>query len=190
MSQAKKIMKQARLEVRSLYGAEDDGSPVDILISCDRTWQRCGFSSYFGAVFVITHETGKVLDYAVKSKFCKAYKHWEAKDHTTEEYKEWKESHAPDCSVNFLGSAGSMKPKETLDMFQLSLSHGLCYKWLISDGDSDTCSPVTRPTIRERPPLVEKVDCVGHVQKNGNSLTQPEGAVKEQRKSFFSVSLL
>ena len=152
MSQAKESMKRPRLEVRSLYGAEDDGSPVDVLISCNGTWQRHGFSSYFGAVFVIAHEPGKVLDYVVKSKFCKACKHWEAKDHTTEEYKEWKESHAPDCSVNFSGSAGSMKPKETLDMFRSSLSHGLRYKWLISDGDSDTCSPITRPTIRERPP--------------------------------------
>ena len=63
--QAGESMKQARHEVRSWYGAKDDSSTVDILVSCDGTWQRRGFSSFFGAVFVIA----KIIDYIVKSKF-------------------------------------------------------------------------------------------------------------------------
>ena len=38
--QAGESMKQARHEVRSWYGAKDDSSTVDILVSCDGTWQR------------------------------------------------------------------------------------------------------------------------------------------------------
>ena len=161
--QAGESMKQARHEVRSWYGAEDD--TVDILVSCDGTWQCRGFSSFFGAVFVIAHETGKVIDYIVKSKFCKACKHWEAQDHTTDEYKAWKESHTPVCSTNFSGSAGSMEPKGTLEIFQSSLSYGLRYKWLISDGDSKTHALLLREQPYGKDYLVEKVDCVGHVQK-------------------------
>ena len=55
---------------------------IDILISCDRMWQKRGFSSLFGAVFVIAYETGKVIDYTVLSKRCSGCKKWEGKDQT------------------------------------------------------------------------------------------------------------
>ena len=35
---------------------------------------------FFGAVFVIAYEMGKVIDFIVKSKFCKACRHWEKAD--------------------------------------------------------------------------------------------------------------
>ena len=95
-------------------------------MSCDGNWQRRGFSSLFGAVFIIAYETGKVMDFVVKSKFCKACK---KQDKTTEEYRTWQESHAAECETNFTGSAGPMEPKGTVEMFQSSLSHGLRYKW-------------------------------------------------------------
>jgi hypothetical protein len=133
--QAGESMKQARHEVWSWYGAEDDSSTVDILVSCDGTWQCRGFSSFFGAVFVIAHETGKVIDYIVKSKFCKACKHWEAQDHTTDEYKAWKESHTPVCSTNFSGSAGSRNLRE-----RLRFSSHLCLMVSATNGSSQTAT--------------------------------------------------
>ena len=84
-------MKQAREEVHGLYGASDD-SVVDVPVSCDGTWQHRGFSSFFGAVFVIAYETGKVIDYVVKSKFCKGCRHWEKQDPNSEVYRKWKET--------------------------------------------------------------------------------------------------
>lgn len=41
---------------------------IDMLVSCDGKWQKCGFTSLFGAAFIIGHEIGKVVDYIVKSK--------------------------------------------------------------------------------------------------------------------------
>ena len=76
-------MKRARDEIRSLYGSVEDGEVVDVLVSCDGTWQRRVFSSLFGAIFIISYETGKVIDLRVKFKFCKACKHWEKQDKTT-----------------------------------------------------------------------------------------------------------
>ena len=163
--QAQDSRKRARDEIRSLYGSVDDGDVIDVLVSCDGTWQRRGFSSLFGAVFIIAYETGKVMDYVVKSKFCKACKHWEKQDKTTEEYRAWQESHAAECDTNFSGSAGAMEPKGTLEMFQSSLSHGLRYKWLISDGDSKTHSLLLQKQPYGEDQPVEKMDCVGHVQK-------------------------
>ena len=49
-------MQNDREEVRRLAGASED-EIVDVLVSCDGTWQKRGFSSLFGVVFVIAHIT-------------------------------------------------------------------------------------------------------------------------------------
>lgn len=71
--QAEESMVRAREKVCGLYGAGSDGNGdsdvVDVLVSCDGTWQRRGISSVFGAVFVIEYETSKVIDFIVNSKF-------------------------------------------------------------------------------------------------------------------------
>lgn len=92
------------------------------------------------AVFVISYETGKVIDYRVQSKFCKACSYWEKQDKESIEYKNWKKEHSNQCEINFSGSSGAMEPKETLSMFQSSLNYKLRYKYLIADGDSKTHS--------------------------------------------------
>ena len=162
VSHAESSMIQARKEVREHYEATSDDDVVDILVSCDGTWQKRGFISLFGAVFVISFETGKVLDYAVMSKHCASCKHWEKRDKTSEEYRKWKDTHS--CDVNFEGSAGAMEPQGTLQLFKSSLDYNLRYTKLISDGDSKTHALL----LEEKPygsTLVEKCDCVGHVQK-------------------------
>ena len=76
--QAEDSMYWEREEVRGVYGAEGD-DVVNVLVSCDGAWQKHGF---LRAVFVIELETGKVKDFIVKSKFCKACKHWERADNS------------------------------------------------------------------------------------------------------------
>ena len=157
-------MCRARDEVRKLYDASQD-QVIDIIISCDGTWQKWGFSSLFGVVFIIAYETGKVIDYTVLSKHCSGCKKWERKDQTTTEYHTWKEQH--DCSINFSGSAGSMEPYGTFALFQRSLAYNLRYKYIISDGDSKTFALLSRERVyrADKEKQVEKLDCVGHVQK-------------------------
>jgi len=75
VSAAEKSMEGARKQVRELAGASSD-EIIDVLVSCDGTWQRRGFSSLFGVVFIIAHTTGKVIDYHVMSKVCPGCKHW------------------------------------------------------------------------------------------------------------------
>ena len=90
--------------------------------------------SLFGAVFIIVYETGKVLYYTVKSKYCAACKYRENKDKTLEEYQRWKEAHK--CDINFEGSAGAMEPHGIAELFQASLQHKIRYTQLIADGDT------------------------------------------------------
>ena len=168
---AQKCMEGARKQVRDLAGASSD-EVVDVLVSCDGTWKKRGYSSLFGAIFIIAHTTGKVIDYHVMSKVCAGYKHWESRDKNSPEYIKWKESHTRQCSMNFDGSAPAMEPHGTLQMFQRSLQYNLRYTHLISDGDSKTFSLLTslQPFGQEHP--IQKLDCVGHVQKRlGTALT-------------------
>ena len=74
-------MKSAHLEIR-------DASPketIDNLISCDSTWQKRGFSSLFGAVFIIAYVTGKKY-LTVLLKCCSVCKLWEDQDEITPKY--------------------------------------------------------------------------------------------------------
>ena len=160
---AETSLKQAREEVREISGATSDDDIVDIVISCDGTWQKRGFSSLFGVVFIIAHLTGKVIDYHVMSKHCSACQHWETRDKHSDEYKRWKEDH--ECDINFSGSSPAMEPHGTLQLFMRSLQHRMRYKNLISDGDSKSYVLLQREEPYGPDHPVIKLDCVGHVQK-------------------------
>lgn len=127
------------------------------------TEQRTTSQTSSWAVFVISCETGKVLDYRVQSKHCAGCKYWKKKDKSSDEYKRWKDKHN-DCEINFVGSSVAMEPTGILDMFRASLESNIRYTRLIADGDTKTHALV----LEEQPygsTLVEKCDCVGHVQK-------------------------
>ena len=81
---------------------------ADIVVSCDGTWQRRGFSSLNGVVTVIASETGKCFDYRVKSKQCASCTSWESRKSTEINlYEQFISKH--DCDINHEGSAGAME---------------------------------------------------------------------------------
>ena len=80
IAEAQDSMHRARQEARECYDAAPD-DVVDEAVSSDGTWQRRGFPSLFGIIFIIEHETKKVLDYEVMSKLRAACKKWENCDH-------------------------------------------------------------------------------------------------------------
>ena len=89
-----------------------------------------------GVVFVISVESGEVLDYEVKSKFrfeCKARGHW---DKNGDCYKSWYLSHENICSINRTSSSESMEKVAAVEMFGQSISlhnlkyiYNLCWRW-------------------------------------------------------------
>ena len=73
----------------------------------------------FRVVFVISVESGEVLDYLyeVNSKFCfecKARGHW---DKNSDCYKSWYLSHENICSINHASSSESMEKAAAVEMF-------------------------------------------------------------------------
>ena len=52
-------------------------------------------------MFIIAYKTEKVINFTVKSKFCKGCRHWEKMDKTSEAYVSWNELHASICDANY-----------------------------------------------------------------------------------------
>ena len=76
---------------------------VDVAVTADGIWQkRYGHNSTLGVTFVIPADTGEVLDYEVKSCYCKKCQY------TTGDH---------DCSKNHPGSSDSMEKISAAEMF-------------------------------------------------------------------------
>ena len=141
----------------------DEGQPVDILVSFDGTWAKRGFTSLTGVVFVISTDTGEVLDCHVLSKSCQKCALKRSKCHDGDQFEQWRIKHEAlnDCDINFKSSSQAMEAKGAKSVWERSLStHNLRYRWMTCDGDSKAFSSVedTYPDCK-----VEKLDCVGHV---------------------------
>ena len=65
--------RSASAQLHRLQGADPD-DVVDVTVTCDGTWSRCGFVAAYGVVAVLSWETGQVLDVMVLSKSCKVCK--------------------------------------------------------------------------------------------------------------------
>ena len=89
---------------------------ADIVVSCDGTWQRQGFSFLNGIVTIIASDTGKCVDYRVKSKQCASCTSWESRKSTEPAlHEQFISKH-----VNHEGSAGAMKVSGLIECFMES----------------------------------------------------------------------
>ena len=72
-----------------------DNELAKVSVSVDGTWQkRYGHNSLLGASFVLSVDSGQVLDYAIKSKTCQLCKR------NPDATAEWKKKHEPVCEIN------------------------------------------------------------------------------------------
>jgi hypothetical protein len=114
-SECKDEMKRVGVNVRETVlkenGEVDNGQPVEIAVSFDGTWAKRGFTSLTGVVFVISLDTGEVLDYHVLSKTCQKCALKKSKCENDNEFEEWKMEHeaSNECDINFHGSSPAME---------------------------------------------------------------------------------
>ena len=184
--EVKEEMKQAGQRLRQQILAENpekaDDDPLDVAVSFDGTWAKRGFTSLTGVVFVISIDTGEVLDYHVLSKVCQKCSIKKSK--ITEEEFEWLLEH--ECDINFVGSSPAMESEGAIIMWRRSIeSHNLRYKWMVSDGDSKAFSSVEDMYGEIK---VAKLDCVGHVQKRmGKCLLNLKSSTKGKLDDGHSI---
>ena len=137
----------------------------DIAVSCDGSWQKRGFSSLNGLVTVISVDSGKCLDFRVKTKKCMACSSWESRK-GTDEYIDFASNH--ECLINHEGSSGSMESDALVEIFKASETFNqLRYVEFLADGDTKSHHVVVADPYPVT--VVKKLECIGHVQKRVGS---------------------
>ena len=117
-----------------------------------------------GVIFVISVDTGEILDYAVKSLFCHECKSRNTEDQESKKYKDWKKAHEPNCEINQEGSSKEMEAVAAVEIFSRSITaRQLKYTTFVDDGDSSSFGRVKETLEKKFGPTYEimKDECVG-----------------------------
>ena len=73
----------------------DCTATLDAAVNLDRPWAKRGFTSLTGVVFVISVDTGEVLDYHVLSKACQKCAHKKSQNEGDDDtFEEWRREHS------------------------------------------------------------------------------------------------
>ena len=117
-------------------------------------------------------ETGKILDAEVLSSYRSACKHWTGLNGTASErhWEAWYEQHKNSCTRTHEGSASSMEVHAVQNIFQRSVEkYNVKYVMYIGDRDTKSYSTIEQERSYGEETPVEKIECVGHVQKRFSS---------------------
>ncbi|CAN7994762.1 unnamed protein product, partial [Ixodes pacificus] len=146
-----KSMAKAAEELKKEASAFD--GELESAVTVDGTWMKRGYSSLHGVVAAVSADTGKVLDFEVESKFC----HMCARNlHPDDNLSE--------CKITYDGPFGGMESAGAVKIFGRSVEkHQIMYTTYIGDGDSKAYIAVRDSQPYEK--VIEKHECVGHVQK-------------------------
>ncbi|GFU13707.1 uncharacterized protein TNCV_939341 [Trichonephila clavipes] len=162
-----RVMKEVAEESMKRAAVEENSSSPDNLltVSGDGTWKTRGHSSLIGVCTVIGAETGKVLDREVLSSFWKGCDSYKGVKFGIK-YNKWQRAHKISCRKNYFGSAGKMEVDGMLRIFNRSEKlHNLKYSNYIGDGDTKTFNALSENKPYGDDHLIQKIKCVGHVQK-------------------------
>lgn len=123
----------------------------DIVAAFDGTWQKRGHSSLNGVVSATSFDTGKVLDVEILTKYCHGCVHG---------------SPFHKCARNYTGTSGGMEVSGAVNIFLRSEeTRGVRYTKYLGDGDTKAFLKVKETAPYGDSVNIEKLECVGHVQK-------------------------
>ncbi|GFX10185.1 uncharacterized protein TNCV_1865831 [Trichonephila clavipes] len=121
-------------------------------IALDGTWQKRGHTSKNGVVTATSLDNGKVIDLECLSKYC-----FECKSTNKT---------CDNCQVNYHGFSAGMESEGALRIFSRSLpNYNVRYVQYLGDGDSKGFLRVQESNIYGDEFPIEKLECIGHVQK-------------------------
>lgn len=161
------ISKAVKEEKELILESDPTANPTHLTVSGDGTWKKRGFNSLFGVTTLVGKYSKKVVDTVVKSSFCQGCNLWKQKKKIDiQAYEDWYEDHEESCTINHKGSAGKMEVDAIVEMFERSeTKNNVKYVRYIGDGDSKTFKGILDVNPYDDDPVVEKKECVGHVQK-------------------------
>ena len=143
-----------------------------------------------GVVYVISVDSGEALDFEVLPKHCKVCTHLESnktKDPVLHAPEISEHKRSGDCKSNYEGSFNAMGIKGALRLWHRSLEkHKFRYTVMVSDGDGKAHKSVQDSYCYGDGVVIEKVDCIGHVQKQMgkrimNLKSMKKGKLKDEK---------
>ena len=154
-------------EIKKLLSDGDASESLnDVAVTVDGSWLSCGRSSRHGLVAVISADTGKVLDHVYLSTICRKCATKEESSKSNLDYLEWFLEHEKECTLTHEGSAQSMEAVGAQMLFSRSIEKlKIRYNPYIGDGDSPAYKKVMESIPYGPAFMIEKEECVGHVQK-------------------------
>ncbi|GFS66824.1 uncharacterized protein TNCV_230241 [Trichonephila clavipes] len=124
----------------------------NIAIALDGTWQKRGHTSKNGVVTATSLDNGKVIEFECLSKYC-----FECKSTNKT---------CDNCQVNYHGFSAGMESEGALRIFSRFLpNYNVRYVQYLGDGDSKGFLRVQESNIYGDEFPVEKLECIGHVQR-------------------------
>lgn len=136
---------------------EENSGDGRLTVSVDGAWQKRGsgrsFDSLSGHCSMIGAQTGKVVGYSVRSKFCKM---------CDVSSKQGQVSKSHDCRCNWDGSSKSMESDMVIEMVTKHHKAGHEISTIIADDDTTTFQRLNKSLQTD---FTKKSDC-NHVRKN------------------------
>ena len=126
---AKRLRDRIVIERPQDIDDENEDSIAKVAVTVDGTWQKeATHSSKIGMVFVISVDTGEILDYEVKSLFCHECKA-HAQDKKSHKYKKWQKDHEPSGNINHKGdgSCGRSVYLQQKHNLKATEVHNICW---------------------------------------------------------------
>lgn len=124
-----------------------------LCVAVDGTWQKRGHTSLNGILSITSVDTGKVLDIYLMSKFCDCPGRVQSE-------------HLASCKANYIGTSGGMEAEGATTLFGRSVQkYKVQYTEYLGDGDSNGYEAVERSQPFDADVSIQKLECVGHVQK-------------------------
>ena len=120
-------LRKARDKVKSLHEPNESGM-VEIAVSYDGAWSKHGYTANYKVGFVISVDTGEVVDYDFESELCMECaitKQQLGEDSC--EFSMWFSGHKDQCTQTHTGSSGSMQCSIAKKIWDRSLGQ-LCKK--------------------------------------------------------------
>ena len=136
--------------------------PIDIGFSFDGSRHTRGHNSRYGFVSVIEITTGHVVDYEILCRYCQNCTSYQNKCGVdSEQYKEWYQTHAQSCPINYTRSSNAMEMEGAKRMWSRSVENNNMR--MLGDGDSNAYKAVLE--LNPYNVDIEREECTNQAHK-------------------------
>ena len=132
---AEQVLGDSHGKVSEVVEVDDNTVLTPLKIGYDRTWDKRGYKSLFGAGFTVALQTNEIIDFGTKLKLNESAA-FAPFPKNSEKFKEHIAKVEASCEAVFTESSGAMEKEICKEIFSKSKDLGFQYTDLLGDGDS------------------------------------------------------